>query len=69
MEEVVQASGTLCGGSLLVDVGALQELLVLGLEKRITSAGLGEDEKSHGAGEKAVARLWSCQGKSRVVIR
>lgn len=45
--QIVQASGALSGSSLLVNVGALQELLVLGLEQRITSRGFCEDEKSH----------------------
>jgi hypothetical protein len=54
----VQASGTLGGGSLLVDVGALQELLVLGLEQGITGRGFCEDEESHRVG-----------GVSRVVIK
>jgi hypothetical protein len=44
---IVQASGALSGSSLLVDVGALQELLVFGLEQRITGRGFCEDEKSH----------------------
>lgn len=30
-----------------MDVGALQELLVLGLEQRITGRGFCKDEKSH----------------------
>jgi hypothetical protein len=50
-EKVVQASGTLCGGSLLVDIGALQELLVLGLEQRITGRGFCEDKESHRVGD------------------
>ena len=47
---IVQASGTLSGGSLLVDIGALQELLVLGLEQRITGRGFCEDEEGHRVG-------------------
>lgn len=55
---VVQASGTLCGGSLLVDIGALQELLVLGLEQRITGRGFCEDKESHRVGDVS----WRCEG-------
>lgn len=44
---VVQLAGSLCRLRVLSKVLALQQLLVLGLEERITSAGLGEDEKRH----------------------
>jgi hypothetical protein len=33
-----------------VDIGALQELLVLGLEQRITGRSFCEDEESHRVG-------------------
>jgi len=39
----------------------LEELLVLGLEQRVTGAGLGEDEETHC--EKSVARHTAGEGR------
>lgn len=60
---IVQASGTLSGGSLLVDIGALQELLVLGLEQRITGRGFCEDEESHRVGGVSGSVMWIVEGR------
>lgn len=45
--ELQQAGGALGSAGLLDQVIALEQLLVLGLEERITGRGLGEDEKDH----------------------
>jgi hypothetical protein len=49
-EKNVQSCGTLCSSSLLVDVGALQQLLVLGFQQRITSGRLCKNKESHCCG-------------------
>ena len=45
--QLEQASGALGSAGLLGQIIALEQLLVLSLEQRITGRGLGEDEEHH----------------------
>ena len=45
----IQVGDTLRSGGFLGDIITLEELLVLSLQQGVTRAGLGENEKRHGA--------------------